>query len=142
MDKVVRFFKLFTTIFCFKFFELGKALFGSVKFEINLKSFEILNSESNRTATRYCCGDPTCQLPPSPAFCAARTRRPWAVAGRQPPPVRRTRPPPLLRYVMPQGGSPPTPASPRRAPTRPLFKRASLVIAARFSVPLFCSDRA
>jgi hypothetical protein len=33
MEKVVPFFKIFTTIFYFKFFEPGKVLFGLDKFE-------------------------------------------------------------------------------------------------------------
>jgi hypothetical protein len=44
IEKVVPFFKTFTTIFYFKFFELGKALFGLNKilkeFKLNSKSFE------------------------------------------------------------------------------------------------------
>jgi hypothetical protein len=44
METVVPFFKFFTTIFYFNFFEVGKALFGSNKvlneFELNSKSFE------------------------------------------------------------------------------------------------------
>jgi hypothetical protein len=33
MEKVVHFFKTFTSIFYFKFFELGKVLFGPAKLE-------------------------------------------------------------------------------------------------------------
>jgi hypothetical protein len=33
MEKVVQLFEIFKTIFYFKFFELGKAVFGMVKFE-------------------------------------------------------------------------------------------------------------
>jgi hypothetical protein len=42
MEKVVPFFKPFTTIFYFKFFELGKIVFGSVKVSKDLNPFELV----------------------------------------------------------------------------------------------------
>jgi hypothetical protein len=68
MDKVV---PLFKSIF-FKFFELGKTLFGSVKIGKDLNRIWIhlnFKFESNETvAARYCIRGPTCRWPRPPLF--------------------------------------------------------------------------
>jgi hypothetical protein len=62
MEKVVPFFKYFTTIFYLKFLEHGKVLLDLSKFGwiwIYLNPFEISNSNQFTTATRHCFPGPS-----------------------------------------------------------------------------------
>jgi hypothetical protein len=69
MKKIVTFFKSFTIIFYFKFFELNKDLFGSIKIWKDLN----LNRSQPRRPVTVALG-PTRQRPSPPLFGIDRAR--------------------------------------------------------------------
>jgi hypothetical protein len=83
MEKVVTFFKTLTTVFYFKFFELGNVILIKVCIDVKLFKIIWISFEKDLTGLSrfkpgYCTGGPTCQLNFPPLFPpnAARQRAP------------------------------------------------------------------
>jgi hypothetical protein len=80
MQKIVPLFKIFKTMFCFKFLELGENIFRSAKVWKILNVFQPFKFRKRFKPfdpRRYCCRGPTWQPPDHPCsstWCIARSQ--------------------------------------------------------------------
>jgi hypothetical protein len=118
MEKVVHLFEIFKTIFLFKIFELGKAIFEAVENSNDFNQFEF-EFKLNLTRRHYNRGPLVSAQPPLLSV-VPRTRCPPAPIDHGPVPAadRRASPPPLsTRLSLPRGlrpGPPPSHSSTAR----------------------------
>jgi hypothetical protein len=125
MDKVVHLFEIFKTIFYFKFLDLGKAKFGSIKVCKNLnvfKQFEIFKMVQIASPVTVAPGPRVSY--PSPLLGAARARHPPTPVSHGPVPTadRHASPPPSVLLPHPSICPPRTPP-PSAAPLKGAARR-------------------